>query len=43
MSGVVDVEFDSLTEGQAVDFEVEKNQKGSRNKGPRAINVKLAD
>ncbi|MBI4229006.1 MAG: cold shock domain-containing protein [Deltaproteobacteria bacterium] len=43
MTGVDGVEFDSLTEGQAVEFDIEKNQKGSRNKGPRAINVKLAD
>lgn len=43
MSGVIGVEFDSLVEGQAVEFEVEKNQKGSRSKGPRAVNVKTGD
>jgi len=43
MTGVGGVEFESLTEGQAVAFDIEKNQKGSRNKGPRAINVKLTD
>ena len=43
MSGVTGVEFDSLTEGQAVEFEVEKDQKGSRGKGPRAVNVKTIE
>ena len=31
--------FTSLIEGQSVEFDVEKNPKDSRNKGPRAINV----
>jgi len=43
MTGVEGVEFDSLVEGQNVDFDVEKNPKGSRGKGPRAINVKLRE
>ncbi len=43
MTGVEGVEFDSLVEGQNVDFDVEKNPKGSRGKGPRAVNVKLRE
>lgn len=35
-SGLVDIKFDSLSEGQAVEFEVEKSPKG-----PRAINIRL--
>jgi len=35
MSGLQDAEFDSLEEGQAVEFDVERGPKG-----PRAINVK---
>ncbi|HLE24516.1 MAG TPA: cold shock domain-containing protein [Thermodesulfobacteriota bacterium] len=31
--------FDSLIEGQSVEFDVEKSPKDSRSKGPRAINV----
>jgi CspA family cold shock protein len=42
-TGVDGTEFESLTEGQAVEFDVEKNPKGSRGKGPRAINVRLKD
>jgi CspA family cold shock protein len=34
-------EFESLTENQAVEFDVEKDPKGPRGKGPRAINVRL--
>lgn len=33
--------FESLTEGQSVEFDVEKNPKDSRTKGPRAVNVRL--
>ena len=36
-SSLIDVQFDSLTEEQAVTFEVEKSPKG-----PRAINVHIA-
>ncbi|HID93973.1 MAG TPA: cold shock domain-containing protein [bacterium (Candidatus Stahlbacteria)] len=35
MSGLLDAEFDSLEEGQAVEFDVESGPKG-----PRATNVK---
>ncbi len=35
-SGVMDSKFDSLTEEQKVEFDVETS-----NKGPRAINVKI--
>lgn len=35
-SSVIDVSFDSLKEGQEVEFEIEKSPKG-----PRAINVKV--
>jgi CspA family cold shock protein len=35
-SRVLDVQFDSLKEGQDVEFEVEKSPKG-----PRAINVRV--
>ena len=33
--------FESLVEGQFVEFDVEKNSKDSRTKGPRAVNVRL--
>jgi len=33
-SALVDLKFDSLNEGQEVEFEIEKSQKG-----PRAVNV----
>ena len=33
--------FESLAEGQPVEFDIEKNRGGSRDKGPRAINVRL--
>ncbi|MDD4939222.1 MAG: cold shock domain-containing protein [Candidatus Omnitrophica bacterium] len=36
-SGLVDVRLESLTEGQAVEFDVETSPKG-----PRAINVKVS-
>ena len=36
-TGLVEASFDALNEGQEVEFEVEKSDKG-----PRAINVKLA-
>ncbi|MDD3983631.1 MAG: cold shock domain-containing protein [Candidatus Omnitrophota bacterium] len=36
-SSLIDARFDSLSEGQDVEFEVEKSPKG-----PRAINVKIA-
>jgi len=36
-SGLVDVKMSSLTEGQAVSFDVEKAEKG-----PRAVNVRIA-
>ncbi|MFA5319877.1 MAG: cold shock domain-containing protein [Candidatus Omnitrophota bacterium] len=35
-SSLIDARFDSLSEGQEVEFEVEKSPKG-----PRAINVKI--
>ena len=35
-SGLVELQFDSLTEGQEVTFEVESSPKG-----PRAVNVSL--
>ena len=34
-------QFESLTEGQSVEFDIEKNPRDSRGKGPRAINVRL--
>ncbi|MFH1339434.1 MAG: cold shock domain-containing protein [Candidatus Omnitrophota bacterium] len=34
---VVDIKFDSLNEGQTVEFEIEKSPKG-----PRAINIRLS-
>ena len=43
MSSVEGVEFESLLEGQRVEFDVEKSPKHSRNKGPRAVNVKLTE
>jgi CspA family cold shock protein len=36
-SGLVDVQFDALTEDQTVEFEIEKSPKG-----PRAISVKIS-
>ena len=36
-SGLVDVQFDSLNEDQAVTYDVEKSDKG-----PRAVNVRVA-
>jgi CspA family cold shock protein len=36
-SGLTDVQFDALSEEQAVEFEVEQSPKG-----PRAIGIKLA-
>ena len=36
-SGLVDAQFDTLNEGQAVEFDVETSHKG-----PRAINIKVA-
>jgi CspA family cold shock protein len=36
-SGLKEAKFDSLNEGQAVEFEVETSQKG-----PRAINISIA-
>jgi CspA family cold shock protein len=36
-SSIIDARFDSLTEDQDVEFEVEKSDKG-----PRAINIHLA-
>jgi len=35
-SSLIDVKFSDLTEGQEVEFEVEKTEKG-----PRAINVRI--
>ena len=35
-SGLVDVQYDALKEGQEVEYEVEESQKG-----PRAINVRV--
>ena len=35
-SGLVDIEFDALNEGQEVEFEIEKSPKG-----PRAIKVHI--
>lgn len=40
-SSVDGAQFESLTEGQDVEFEVERSQKGSRDKGPRAAKVRL--
>ncbi len=40
-TAVADTNFESLTEGQSVEFDVEKNSKDSRTKGPRAVNVRL--
>lgn len=36
-SSVVDVKFSDITEGQAVEFEVEDSPKG-----PRAVNVRIS-
>jgi CspA family cold shock protein len=36
-SGLTEVKFDALNEGQAVEFEVEQSPKG-----PRAINIRIA-
>ena len=36
-TGLIDIEFDSLEEGQQVQFDVEKGEKGLR-----AVNVKLS-
>jgi len=36
-SGLVDVKYEALTEGQAVSFEIEQSPKG-----PRAVNVRIA-
>jgi CspA family cold shock protein len=36
-SSLIDVKFDTLTEEQTVEFEVEKSDKG-----PRAINVRVS-
>lgn len=33
--------FKSLAERQSVEFDIEKNRGGSRDKGPRAINERL--
>lgn len=35
-SSLIDIKFDTLTEEQAVEFEVEKSPKG-----PRAVNVRI--
>ncbi len=40
-TAVNSTDFESLTEGQSVEFDVEKNPKDSRTKGPRAVNVRL--
>jgi CspA family cold shock protein len=40
-TAVISINFESLTEGQLVEFDVEKNPKDSRTKGPRAINVRV--
>ncbi|HLE26327.1 MAG TPA: cold shock domain-containing protein [Thermodesulfobacteriota bacterium] len=40
-TAVQDANFESLTEGQSVEFDVEKNPKDSRTKGPRAVNVRV--
>lgn len=37
MSSVVDGSFDNLSEGQDVEFEVEKSQKGPRAKNVRVV------
>jgi len=36
-SSLIDVKFDTLTEEQTVEFEVEKSDKG-----PRAVNVRIS-
>jgi len=41
LSSVSGTEFDSLTEGQTVEFEIDDAP--SRGKGPRASSVRLAD
>lgn len=43
MSDVEDIEFQVLAERQNVEFIVEKNPKGCRNRGRRATNVKTMD
>lgn len=41
-SAVADEGFDSLHEGQTVDFEVDQGDGGGRGKGPRATSVRPA-
>ena len=36
-SGLQDINFDALTEGEAVEFEMERSEKG-----PRAVSVRLS-
>jgi CspA family cold shock protein len=40
-TAIVGTVFESLTEGQSVEFDVEKNPRDSRAKGPRAVNVRV--
>lgn len=35
-TGLVEAKFDTLTEGQKVEFDIEKSEKG-----PRAVNVRI--
>ncbi len=39
ITALQDTTFESLIEGQSVEFDVEKSPKDSQSKGPRAINV----
>lgn len=39
-SAVKNVPFEALAEGQAVEFDVEKGETGSKGRGPRAENVR---
>ena len=40
-TAIKDVNFESLMEGQFVEFDVERISQNSRTKGPRAANVHL--
>lgn len=40
-TAIKDPNFESLMEGQFVEFDVEKISKGSEARGPRAVNVRL--
>jgi len=40
-TAVKSTNFESLTEGQSVEFDVERISQDSRTKGPRAVNLRL--